>query len=264
VYPGGTIDLFAGEPLVLVGRYCRGGAASVLIEGRLNGSERSFQFPVEFTEKSRDDTSGFAERLWALRRIGEIIDELDLCGKNEELIQELVELSTRHGVLTPYTAFLAEDDVPLRDVATNVRRAGGKIELLDRAAGKSGFAQRSFKADLQQAHNLALPGSAVGRVQSQFSGGVAYRDAETDNVVLGGNLRQIGNKAFFYRAGDMRWVDSTVTEEMERNARRVVQFSDDYFKLADSLDRRLLMYLALEEPTLINLDGQVWQIDAAK
>ncbi len=45
------------------------------------------------------------EKLWATRRIGEIIDELDLKGQNEELLKELVALSTRHGILTPYSPF---------------------------------------------------------------------------------------------------------------------------------------------------------------
>jgi hypothetical protein len=44
-----------------------------------------------------------------MRRIGEIIDELDLKGKNEELVKELVALSTKHGILTPYTSFLADE-----------------------------------------------------------------------------------------------------------------------------------------------------------
>jgi Ca-activated chloride channel homolog len=44
-----------------------------------------------------------------MRRIGEIIDEIDLKGKNDELVKELVELSTKHGILTPYTSFLADD-----------------------------------------------------------------------------------------------------------------------------------------------------------
>ncbi|GIT29063.1 MAG: hypothetical protein Ct9H300mP1_11090 [Planctomycetaceae bacterium] len=38
----------------------------------------------------RTSPQGFVEKLWALRRIGEIIDELDLNGTNQELVDELV------------------------------------------------------------------------------------------------------------------------------------------------------------------------------
>ena len=44
-----------------------------------------------------------------MRRVGEIIDEIDLKGKNDELVKELVDLSTKHGILTPYTSFLADE-----------------------------------------------------------------------------------------------------------------------------------------------------------
>ena len=45
-------------------------------------------------------THAFVEKLWAVRRVGEIIDELDLKGKNNELVKELVTLATKHGILT--------------------------------------------------------------------------------------------------------------------------------------------------------------------
>ena len=48
-----------------------------------------------------------------MRRIGEIIDEIDLKGKNDELVKELVALSTKHGILTPYTSFLADENAPV-------------------------------------------------------------------------------------------------------------------------------------------------------
>ena len=52
-----------------------------------------------------------------MRRIGEIIDEIDLKGKNDELVKELVGLSTKHGILTPYTSFLADENAPVRQLA---------------------------------------------------------------------------------------------------------------------------------------------------
>ena len=50
---------------------------------------RSFDFPAQFVGHSQDQSFAFVEKLWALRRIGEIIDDLDLNGKNNELIGEL-------------------------------------------------------------------------------------------------------------------------------------------------------------------------------
>ena len=72
--------------------------------------------------KSTDESNGFVEKLWAVRRIGEIIDELDLNGQNQELVNELVALSIKHGILTPYTSFLADETISLDD-RNNLTRA---------------------------------------------------------------------------------------------------------------------------------------------
>ena len=54
-------------------------------QGRRQGA--MFDFPADFVAKSDDDTNAFVEKLWAMRRVGEIIDEIDLKGKNEELVK---------------------------------------------------------------------------------------------------------------------------------------------------------------------------------
>jgi len=96
----------AGRPVPQTGRRQSG-------RPRQAGQGRAeVRFPAKLVEKSNDESYAFVEKLWAMRRIGEIIDELDLKGKNDELIQELVTLSTKHGILTPYTSFLADDNPP--------------------------------------------------------------------------------------------------------------------------------------------------------
>ncbi len=136
VYPRGTLDLFAGEQLVLVGRYRTPGNAKVVVSGTVNSQPQKFDFPAKLVERSGDETSGFIEKLWAIRRVGEILEELDLKGKNDELVRELVDLATQHGIITPYTSFLADERTDLRAVtanaATATRRARGPRRNLRR------------------------------------------------------------------------------------------------------------------------------------
>ncbi len=91
------------------------------------------------------------EKLWALRRVGEIIDEVDLHGKNQELINELVALATKHGILTPYTSFLADETLSVRDLASNQRRAGVALDSLQLESGAYAFDQRQLKNEFQRA-----------------------------------------------------------------------------------------------------------------
>src|SRR5262249_23478893 len=83
IYPKTVNDLFEAQQLVLVGRYRKTGAAKVTIKGSVAGNSQQNDFPANFIAKSSDESYGFVEKLWAMRRIGEIIDELDLSGRNE-------------------------------------------------------------------------------------------------------------------------------------------------------------------------------------
>jgi Ca-activated chloride channel family protein len=266
LYPKGPFDLFAGDQVVLVGRYHAAGAAKVTLRGTLGGQEQSFDFPAELVDHSDDDTNAFVAKLWATRRVGEIIDELDLKGRNEELINELVSLATEHGILTPYTSFLADETSDVRNVAENLGRTLHESSSLDMSSGQFGFAQRAAKGAYQsaaQAPSSAAPVMAGVPAEASVSGGgyfggnVSYYDASEDKAVAAQNIRQIGRKTFFQR-GD-RWVDSSVTEEDEKSAQQVERFSRQYFELVERYGRHVAQYLALDEPVTIKLDGQTYQ-----
>jgi Ca-activated chloride channel family protein len=87
------------------------------------------------------------------------------------------------------------------------------------------------------------------------------KDAE-GNDKLATTVRQLGNKTFF-RKGD-RWVDSAVKPEDDAKAKVVVQFSDEYFKLARTQSAEMNQYLTFDEPVTVDLGGQVYRIDRPK
>jgi Ca-activated chloride channel homolog len=255
VYPKDVFDLFAGEQLVMVGRYPHSGSAAVTITGRVGGELQTFQFPVELARSSRDQSQAFIEKLWATRRIGEIIDELDLKGHNSELVKELVELSTRHGILTPYTSFLADETTRLSAVRENATTAHDRLRALAaNPAGESGFSQRLAKSSLQNAPQAPAPSGPGG-----IGGGVRYQDAAKDCEVVVTTVRNVGNKSFYQRGGC--WLDSTVPEDKQQQAVRIKQFSPEYFELVARQDRSQAVYLAFDEPVVVNLDNQIYLIE---
>ncbi|HEY3243346.1 MAG TPA: VIT domain-containing protein [Phycisphaerae bacterium] len=257
VFPRNAFDLFEGEQLIVVGRYREFGAAKVAITGSVGGKQQTSDFPAELVEHSHDDSYGFVEKLWAVRRIGDIIDELDLKGQNEELVKELVQLSTQHGILTPYTSFLANENVNIRDLAANtVRTRENTQALLAEPAGRGGVAQRASKGDYQRAETPVSFGGGGNTAPA-----AKVRDADDREVLVDG-VCNLGNKAFYSR--NQTWIDSTITDEMEKNAIRVVQFSDDYFKLAERHGRKLAQYLVFDDPVLVNVAGTCYRIEPAK
>ncbi|MFW6124989.1 MAG: hypothetical protein ACOC46_02475, partial [Pirellulales bacterium] len=287
IYPRGKLDLFAGEQLVLVGRYKKAGKVKVAITGRVEGEEQRLAFPARLVRKSNDDSQAFIEKLWAVRRVGEIIDQLDLEGENEELVEELVKLSKRHGILTPYTSFMADETTRLDDLAGQRRRAVRRLHRgLAQTSGASGVLQRRLKGGLQRATRFDFrapaaeaadamdaaaapaatgaarpsPGQIAGR-----PGGAGQAAPRAPGTVSGElqqaeeTIRQVGNRTFYRRDG--QWIDSRLTEKQQEDPERVKQFSDRYFELARKHGRELSQYLAFDEPVLLEVEGRAYLIE---
>jgi Ca-activated chloride channel family protein len=297
VYPKGAFDLFAGEQLVMVGRYRTPGTAKVVVSGTIGEKEQTYDFPANLVKKSGDESFAFIEKLWAVRRVGEILDELDLEGKNKELIEELVELSTRHGILTPYTSFLADENTRVTDLATNASTATHRLGALEDAFGVSGFSQRAYKGAMQRANTAAAPaapsasdmaggpvattpggmggmggygfggGQAAGRPGNAAQSGSVRRleaarplaEAGSEMAQAQQTVRQIANRAFYLRGG--QWVDSTATEDQQKNAVRVKQFSDEYFRLAKHHGKEFTQYVAFDEPVIVNVSDRTYLVE---
>ncbi|HUB83268.1 MAG TPA: VIT and VWA domain-containing protein [Bryobacteraceae bacterium] len=243
VYPRQMPDLFRGDQLMLVGRYRKGGAAKITLTGDEGGKNAQFTYNPSFETRSPDETNAFVARLWATRRIGEIIDDLDLHGRNKELIDELVGLSQKYGILTPYTSFLTEDNVRLTSRAANNLSATDALSTqMVMVTGQSAVEQRQLKARLQNASVAAVaPPPPPGRPADQAK------------------IQQIGQKVFF-RQGRV-WQDSTVTAKQSAHTIHVVQFSKEFFDLAAAHGGAMAQYLALDEPVVLNLGSQTYEID---
>lgn len=272
MYPKNVIDLFAGEQLVLVGRYKKPGAAKITVTGRVGDKQQKFTFPATLVEKSTDESHAFTQRLWATRRIGEILDEIDLNGRNEELIKELISLSLAHGIMTPYTSFLADETSAGRELSANIRTADERLSSLQESAeGQSGFELRRAKQvfrGLDRAADAAPSqaygfGGAVPAASSMAPSYDAVAGAKEEKSKVVENVRQLGSKTF-YRRGD-RWVDSEIPDSsataQHLQTKRIERYSQEFFDLVDKHGPEAGKYLSIDEPFTVQLDGTVYEID---
>jgi Ca-activated chloride channel family protein len=150
-YPRDIPDLFDGGQLVWVGRYRQSGRTTVRLSGKVGGDRQSVEFSAQLAEAGRGYGYDFVEKLWAIRRVGFIIDQIDLYGQNRELTDELVSLSTKYGILTPYTSFLADERTQLHASIDNRDRAFRELGQLREVQGAVGVGQRAGKGGYQQA-----------------------------------------------------------------------------------------------------------------
>ncbi len=281
IYPSGKFDLFAGEQVVIVGRYRHSGVAKVVVSGHVGEQNSKFDFPVDFAQSATNASYGFVEKLWAMRRIGEIIDQLDLNGRNEELVKELVLLSTKHGILTPYTSFLADETsrpTLARDSAAfgeNSVLSGRRLEALEQAEGQAGVAQRASKQAFKKQDNLSAapattaPAGAAGEFRGANGpaapGSATYFDAQSDKAIVTSTVRQAGNQTA-YKRGKQIVTPDTADLDLERDKAKIItiqRYTKEYFDLVaqnTADDNQIMTQQADDEELLVNYRGQTYLI----
>jgi Ca-activated chloride channel family protein len=148
IYPRSVKDIFQGSQVLLLGKYKGGGNAKVNVTGKVNGVARSFSFPLSFAVQEAAHT--YLPRLWAMRRIGYLTEVAKANGDNREVVDEIVALSKKHGIISAYTSFLATDPNEGRRLAQPTMRV--------RAPGIS--MRRNTRAELTEP--MAMPAPAAG------------------------------------------------------------------------------------------------------
>ena len=157
----------------MAGRYRQSGRTTIRVTGKVGGERRSLEFPAELAGSSSGSSYDFVERLWAVRRLGDLIDQIDMQGQNRELVDELVSLSTKYGILTPYTSFLADERVTLHASVANAATARESLMELQQVTGRSGVAQRQFKQDLMKADRAEAAPNAAFEFRAGDAGAAA-------------------------------------------------------------------------------------------
>lgn len=103
--PSRLPDLFAGQPLVVVGKYqAAGGAARVTLTGRLGTRPWSRTIPITLAAPSTSDP--VLGTLWARRRIAELGDYAEE-QPSPGAVDEITQLGLGFKLVTQYTSFVA-------------------------------------------------------------------------------------------------------------------------------------------------------------
>jgi Ca-activated chloride channel family protein len=110
LHPQMAGDVFAGTQLSILGRFDKPGKHQLVIKGDVSGEKRAFEYTIDLAAK--DAGKAYLPRMWAVRRVGYLMDQINLKGANEELKAEIVRLGTQFGIVTPYTSFLVVEDNP--------------------------------------------------------------------------------------------------------------------------------------------------------
>jgi len=236
-FPRELPDLFKGGQLIVFGRYKSSGDVEIKLSGNVKGKKHQFDYKVEFPKRNTEHD--FIPRLWAARKIGYLLDEIQLRGRKDELVDEIVQLGKKYGIMTEFTSFLIDADIEMtqeevRRVTTSKFDAGAQVRK-----GSWAVSQR------QNAAMLRNQAQSVKNVMFNESG----KQVQLENV------KYVAGKTFFYRNGT--WIDSTY--EKKQKVIQIQNFSDAYFQISNAATE-LNQYLALGKNVIVNYRGQAIQI----
>ncbi len=230
-YPYPLPDLFAGTQLVLVGRYRQGGFTTITLDGEVNDVLQRFAYQdLHFRDEGGES---FIPRLWATRKIGYLLSQIRLHGESRELVDEIVTLSVRYGIITPYTSFLVEETEKALTEAGREVIVEKEVQIMATPAPASGA-------------------EAVKKSVAQES----LRGADTVSAPTTTEVKHVGDKAFILHEGV--WTDTLY--DSDRMEKVKVGFgTEGYFDLLAARPE-WGKYFALGQHVIVVLDGRAYEV----
>jgi len=97
-------SLYRGQQLILFGHYWGSGEASVSIDGKVSGQDKTYKTVFEFPATATLHPE--IERLWAFAKIEDLQNRMDYFGKDADIEQAIVDVAVENGLVTDYTSMI--------------------------------------------------------------------------------------------------------------------------------------------------------------
>jgi Ca-activated chloride channel family protein len=218
IYPVRLPDVFAGEELVLFGRYRGEGEGAVRIRGRRGDRPEEISVSASFPHAT--DANAFIPRLWASRKLGHLTRQIWTEGETPGLVEEIRRVALRYGLPSPYTSYLVQepDVVAARDALVAPRQY--VLPAAPSAASGAGAVRVAEEARrMREAKSM----ERLDQAESELAVRV--------QTVGGGAMRLVAGRIF--RLDEGVWKDAATPSTGD--VVRVKAFSPAYFRLLEAL-----------------------------
>ena len=264
VYPRAIPDIFKGSQVTLIGRY-RNDAdlehINLTLTGLSAGMSRSYnyenlRFPL------RTEKNDYLPRLWATRRVGWLMEQVRTNGENQELRDEIVDLGTRYGIVTPYTSYLALEEGQNKNYVTRGRaKPGGIPGTMGGVASGSGSGPTAVvttpSPTLDTSSAMIVTGEQAVRLSKSTREQQDMSRIKADDKST--SMRRAGGKTFYLVDGV--WTDSEYKAESKLEEKAVTFGSDEYYALLKQTPK-LGSYFSLGERVVVVFEGRVYKVNA--
>ncbi len=113
VEPQALPDLFAMRPLTLLGKYRGSPTGAIVVRGKT--AKGPYEQRLELKEAKAGPENAALRLLWARQRIMNLVDFSRFDRENQEVVKEVTALGLKYSLMTPYTSFVAVDQVKRAD-----------------------------------------------------------------------------------------------------------------------------------------------------
>ncbi len=217
ILPKRIPDVFLGSQVVLAGKYRGSGNAIINLSGKVGGSFEATSYSLNFPSSN---SNPFVERMWAVKRVGFLLDEIALEGEKSEWVDEVKALANKYGIPSPYTSYIVITE---------------KGEQKSRDVGVQDFI------------------TGVPTAAAPFAASAAYQASETASAATASQAKTIEGKTFVNVGGT--WKDTACGEK----AGETVEFgSARYLELLQ--DDELARYLSAGTDVFVCTQGKTIQV----
>lgn len=273
LYPRNLTDIFKGSQLTLIGRYKNAGDlqnVTLRLKGKTGKETRNFNYAnLKFPARAEDNS--FLPRLWATRRVGWLVEQIRSNGENKELRDEIVDLGTRFGIVTPYTSYLATDGSEreadsssfVLQNSTGRRNTLSELPINGRSVGNGNGNGISAPVPRNPAAKRVSAESITGQAAVQASKNAQSQQmtetvaGDNDETIKTGTVKKIGAKTFYLENGV--WIDSEFKEEAKLVETKLQFASDEFFDLIKR-EKDLARYFAVGERVVLVWKDKVYRI----
>ncbi len=249
MYPRKLTDLFKGMQVAIIGRYKNAGDLdniTLRLTGKTGKETKTYNYPnLDFP--MRAGKNDFLPRLWASRRVGWLLEQIRTNGETKELKDEITDLGTSYGIVTPYTSYLATDgtlknfQVDGASGATSTFRMDADKKVKEKSG--SGAVKMSVQQNRQQSN------MSVAEVDGQ----------EEERILIQNNVSNqfVANKNFYNQSSV--WVDAEFKTEAKLPEVKLNFASNEYFDIINK-EPDLAQYFALGQNVVVVWKGKVYRV----
>jgi Ca-activated chloride channel family protein len=260
LYPRTLGDLFKNSQLVIVGRYKNNvSAATIRLTGKVGSRAETFTFAGQHFPAERSDNA-FLARLWATRRVGYLLEQIRLNGENKELRDEIIQLGTRYGIVTPYTSFLVTEDTK------DIGRLGLSAQEPPRARALRRDVDAMADAAPRELGAMGGLGNSGLKSAKDSESAVVYSQAEKklkesdkldspDSYLM--SVRTVADKTFKFTIDE--WIDTEFKDGSTLPQVKLQFASDEFFDLI-AKEPKLAEFFALGKKVTVVYKGKVYRV----